>query len=223
MKKTIYTLAILSSIFVSCNGDLKDDIDDLQESIAAAQAENDALNELIEASGIDNVQSIDINHEYSYDANNTIVEEFTWSGLTYPYYQLDDNGDDTYDIYIYIEDYQSDANYTGYIEIEIDEYDPVTGDFYLDEMNYQLDDNIYGDYVYMYFSENTSYATTTITIDSFNAETGEISIESTSEYTENYAYSEYDTDGVFTLKFEGVLPVKQTEPTTATIVSKTIE
>jgi len=218
MKKTIYTLAILSSIFVSCNGDLKDDIDDLETSLSELQAENDALNEIIESSGIEGVQTIDITHEYSFDDNNPIIEDITWSGLTYPYYELYDNGDDTYNIYIYIEDYQSDVNHQGDIEIDINDYNPVTGDFYLSDLDFDLDENIYGDYVSLDIYENTSYATTTITINSFDADTGEVSFEATTEYSGDYEDSEYNTSGVLTVIFDGILPLREQEP--ITLVSK---
>ena len=236
MKKAIYTLAILSSIFISCNGDLKDDIDDLETSLSetqaslsetqaslseteaeneALQSELDELSEELDDSAAGFFKPISTTHEYSYDTDNPITEEFDFFGTDDNEIFLYDYDDGTYYFYIYI------YNGNDYAEIGFD-YDSSTGiaddDFYYD---YALSENIYGDYVYMYGYDGQSYNDTSITVNSFDTSTGEISITLVSEYTADYSYSEYDTAGTLTMTFDGTAKVILEEPTSSVTVTAT--
>ena len=214
MRKTIYTLAILSSIFVSCNGDLKDDIDDLEASLSETQAnlseteaENEALQiELDELSeSINNTavsefleltDSFIIAYEYTTSGSDTVTGENEIYGLDNNYTSAYSYNGEVYDIYIEFESPNKEALFSFNYNITTEEV----------ETNNRLlkfyDDNIF---VYFYDGDSNNKESE-ITVNSFNLETGEISIEFTFEF-EDYYYSrinDYMT-GELTGSFEGTI------------------
>ena len=223
MKKTIYTLAILASIFASCTGDLEDDINSIEGNLTELQAENDALaaeNDALQAEldGVstdlsnvtDNLTDAGINaespftivHDYSYNADNPITEEFTFLDLSRSYIN-----ERSTDYYINLQ--SGNNNDEAYLRFF---YDTDTKKATLYQAKLYDGANIYGRYTEAYIYENNTGATYDLTVNSFDASTGEISVDFKADYTGSYYYSTYDTDGSISFSFTGTLTTTQSVP-----------
>lgn len=201
MKKAIYTLAILASVFTSCTGDIEDDISALEENLTALQAENDALQaELdgvsnnLDEGGVDVTSPTKINHEYTND-DTTTSETVTFLSTTAFYYELN-NRSYTHLINIYSFSINNrDMSLEFY-------YNSDTEEVTLDRFNF---DNNTEDY---YINNSEIGSEHTIKVNSFDFETGEISFDFSMEYDSNFSDSDHDS-GKLNFSFNDILERRQ--------------
>lgn len=184
-------------VLTSCTSDLKDDISDLQS-------------ELDELRSLSLFPAVNVTHQYSYNASNPITDELTFQYSNRNYQYIKDNGDNTYDIYIYNFD---NPGWNDDVELEFT-YDASTDE--VTYLGYDIDYvNDYGDRIRLreyYF--DSLYDTEEFTINSINVETGEISVVLNFTYSadSNNNIAIYDTSGVFTMEYEGTLTVRPSYP-----------
>ena len=224
MKNVIYTLAILASIFTSCTGDIEDDISALEENLIALQAENDALqteldgvsNNLDEVSnnldgvsnnltdgGLDVTSPTKANHEYTTDgATTSETVTFLSSNGFYAKYN-------SYNAYKTLEAISVSPIYTHIIYMNFNSVDgnQMTLELYYNSETEEvtLDSFRFDNHPDYYYINNSQIGSEhIIKVNSFNIETGEISLDFSMEYNSNFNDSDYDS-GKLNFSFNDIL------------------
>lgn len=203
MKKIIYSIALVAFTFMSCTNDLEDQINDLEKALENSYLIADAVS---------------LTHEYSYDENNPINETFELA-ISSPDNQILTQYSGNENIYyINIENSLSldGNNYFGlYFYYDVDHEEVLTNNDGYNARMYYSYTNLYDDNISIsaYDSQNSSqYQDLNIIVNSINVETGKISFEVEFDYTKDYNYSEYNTDGKLKAAFDGTLNFIKNKP-----------
>jgi hypothetical protein len=196
MKKSLVILSLLvagSTLFSSCNKKLKDDIKDLKQQVDELKKHNSELQEQV--NGVENIlgsnEPIIATTTFT-DNNNTtrtVVGAYKFKAGNSSTQRMYDNGDGTYDIYI--ERFSDVEWYEGaWVAFT---YNPTTkavtnkrgGQYWNDEDPYYNNARYDENYI-------TTGLTFSITVNSLNLATGEISLNfsasGTAEYTNAVVY-----------------------------------
>jgi hypothetical protein len=174
MKNSVIILGALltgSVFFTSCTKDLKNDVKNLKQEVADLQS----------AIGSDEPITATTTFTDNNNATRTVSDTYKFKANSYRTQYMEKNSDGTY--YVYIERF-SDVNWNEGAWVDFD-YNPTTKEVTNKEGGqYWEDSSPYGGNATYY--DGATGCTTNITVDKFDATTGEISLKFDASATSDY-------------------------------------